>query len=138
MPPQEVPPMSATATTPTSSATAALSAYNAAYASSYAQRYAQLGKSTLDRDRNHFSSGIKTSKKSCLGPHRRRFFLRSLRDALDQTLHLKRGKKEIELAKRNIFEANSCLARNWVSQLSFSHCFFKLGQTGTYSQNSIR
>ena len=72
VPPQEVPPMSAKTTTPTSSATAALSAYNAAYASSYAQRYAQLGKSTLDRDRNHFSSGIKTSKKSCLGP--RRFF----------------------------------------------------------------
>jgi len=33
----------ASATPPTSSATAALSAYNAAYASSYAQRYAQLG-----------------------------------------------------------------------------------------------
>ena len=69
----------ATATTPaTSSATAALSAYNAAYASSYAQRYAQLGKSILlhilDTDRNRFSSGIKTSKKSYLGPSLADFF----------------------------------------------------------------
>ena len=67
--------MSATATTPTSSATAALSAYNAAYASSYAQRYAQLGKSTLDRETGTiFQVESKLQKKSCLGPHRRRFF----------------------------------------------------------------
>ena len=65
--------MSATATTPTSSATAALSAYNAAYASSYAQRYAQLGKSTLDRETGTiFQVESKLQKKSCLGP--RRFF----------------------------------------------------------------
>ena len=61
----------------------------------------------------------------------------------DFALEKEARKKEIELeSKRNIFiskisTADSCLARNWVSQLS--PVFVSSGQTGTYSQkkNSI-
>ena len=119
VPPQEVPPMSATsATTPTSSASAAY----AAYASSYAQRYAQLGKlSELSKFKNRLQktdstqlrsisikkgsepgwSGIANQKKTS---NRIRAF-RPLRDALDR-LALEMIFSRVLTSSRGVFSQN--------------------------------